>query len=354
MISIVGLCVLSAKVISSGLGFGPRGTSTALLIGLTLPALFILGMGLGRSGGLVVPTQIVSTLSAIAFYVIASAMLLAIIMGIYSVLKGQTLPQIVSISILTLGVLSGIIGVLQTRSLVVREYTIQNSTLPEEWDGMTALLVSDTHYGTLIGEHAATRLVKKIQSLSPDIVLHAGDLFDGPKTNGNKTLMPWRALTATTPVFYASGNHEEYGPYSEFVQNARDAGFTVVHDTPSVYKGVTIAGIPYVGKKEIPVAKELLDARLGDIKTPTILINHHPAFLEQVENAGPFLMVSGHTHRGQFWPIRYMVRAAYGKYYYGKHEYKNLTTLTTSGAGYAGIPQKFLTPPEIVLITFKK
>lgn len=354
MISLVGLCVLSAKVVSTGLGFGPRATSITLVVGLVLPLLFILAMTLGRSGGFTILSQIISVLSAITLYVIASALLLAILIGVYSVVKGVLPPHIVSIAILSIGFLCGIIGTLQTRALAVREYTIENSSLPNEWDGLRAVLVSDTHYGTLIQEKSAQRVVSKIASLSPEIIFHAGDLFDGPTVDGVKVLAPWSELTKTTPVFYATGNHEAYGAYDTFVQYAKDAGFTVVHDTPVSYKGVSIAGIPYINKKETQLAQELLTTRLENTDTPRILINHHPAFLEEVERSGAFLMVSGHTHRGQFWPIRYIVRAVYGKYFYGKHQYNNLTTLTTSGTGFSGIPQKFLTPPEIVLITFKK
>lgn len=354
MIGVIGLCVLSAKVIALGLTFSPASTNRALLVGLILPILFILGMVFTRSGAAPFLGQITAFLGAISFYVIASSMITGVLIGISILATKQLLPSWVTVSLLSLGVLSGIIGIIQTRFLAVREYTVVNPEFPDSWNGLTAVLVSDTHYGTLIGEKAAARVVNKIQSLKPSLVLHAGDLFDGPKTDGDKTLAPWKALTTTTPVFYASGNHEEYGPYNEFVKNARDAGFTVVHDTLSVYKGVTIAGIPYINKKDSAQAMALLDTQIKESATPTLLINHHPAFIEDVASRNVFLMVSGHTHRGQFWPIRYMTRAAYGKYYYGKQQYEDLTTITTAGAGFAGVPLRFLTSPEIVKITFRK
>jgi uncharacterized protein len=354
MIGVIGLCVLSAKVIALGLTFSPVATNRALLIGLILPILFILGMVFTRSGAAPFLGQITAFLGAMSFYVIASSMLTGILIGIYMLATKELLPSWVTMSLLSLGVLSGIIGIIQTSFLAVREYTVVNPELPDSWNGLTAVLVSDTHYGTLIGEKAATRVVNKIQSLKPSLVLHAGDLFDGPKTDGDKALAPWKALTATTPVVYASGNHEAYGDYATFIQNAKDAGFTVVHEKPFVYNDVVIAGIPYINKKDTSEAMVLLDGQIKESVAPTLLINHHPAFIEDVASRNVFLMVSGHTHRGQFWPIRYMTRAAYGKYYYGKQQYEDLTTITTAGAGFAGVPLRFLTSPEIVKITFRK
>lgn len=65
-------------------------------------------------------------------------------------------------------------------------------------------------------------------------------------------------------------------------------------------------------------------------------------------------MVSGHTHRGQFWPLNYIVKAIYGKYIYGMNVDDTLTTLTTSGVGTAGPPMRLFNSPEIVVINFQK
>jgi predicted MPP superfamily phosphohydrolase len=354
MFGVIGLCVLSAKVIALGLTFSPSATNKALVVGIILPVLFILGMVFTRSGAVPFVAYITSFLGAISFYVIVSSMLTGILIGISMLITKQILPSFVTVTLLFLGVLSGIMGIIQTTFLVVREYTVINPALPNSWNGITAVLVSDTHYGTLIGEKSATRVVKKIQSLSPDIVLHAGDLFDGQKIDGDKALAPWKALTATTPVVYASGNHEAYGDYATFIKNAKDAGFTVVHEKPFVYNDVTIAGIPYINKNETVQAMTILNNQIKEEDNQTLLINHHPAFIQDVASRNVFLMVSGHTHRGQFWPIRYITRAMYGKYYYGKQQYENLTTITTAGTGFSGIPQRFLTTPEIVKITFRK
>lgn len=352
---LVGISTLSAKVISTSFELGKQGTTIALISGALLPIVFILSMILGRLDNASPITGGVAILSAIAVYLIGSAIIAGLFIGIWSLAKQTPPPLIVTKIILSIGALCGIIGILQTRTLVVREYTVQNSALPESWNGRTAVLISDTHYGTLIKRKSAERVINKIQSLQPDFVLHAGDLFDGPNIDGDKVLAPWKNLTSTTPVFLASGNHDEYGDFSAFMQSAKKAGFTIVHEKPILYEGVLISGIPYINKNNTEQAMTLLDAQLSEYdEAPSLFINHHPAFIEDVASRNVFLMVSGHTHRGQFWPIRYIVRMVYGKYFYGKHEYKDLTTITTSGTGFSGIPQKFLTPPEIVKITFRK
>jgi predicted MPP superfamily phosphohydrolase len=71
------------------------------------------------------------------------------------------------------------------------------------------------------------------------------------------------------------------------------------------------------------------------------------------EEAGISLQLSGHTHRGQFFPFTRIVSRIYREYAYGLHRLGGLLVYTTSGAGTWGPPMRFGTNPEIVLIQFE-
>jgi predicted MPP superfamily phosphohydrolase len=85
----------------------------------------------------------------------------------------------------------------------------------------------------------------------------------------------------------------------------------------------------------------------------TILINHPPTAFAAPHEYGVNLIVSGHTHRGQTWPFRYITRKVYGKYDYGMRPYETLTSITSNGIGTFGPPIRLFNSPEVVLIHFK-
>jgi predicted MPP superfamily phosphohydrolase len=85
---------------------------------------------------------------------------------------------------------------------------------------------------------------------------------------------------------------------------------------------------------------------------PGILLNHAPARLPIVEQAGFSLQVSGHTHGGQFLPYTWITRRIYGRFTRGLHRFGSLQVYTSTGAGTWGPPMRVGTRPEIVLLEF--
>jgi len=69
--------------------------------------------------------------------------------------------------------------------------------------------------------------------------------------------------------------------------------------------------------------------------------------------AGVSLQLSGHTHRGQFFPFTEIVSRIYGKYAYGLNRFGDLAVYTSCGAGTWGPPMRLGSNPEIVLIRFE-
>ncbi len=257
---------------------------------------------------------IMSVGAGIAFYLLLGAILLAILLVIYKIL-GRSLPVSLSWTILVFSILMSFIGAIQARDIKKVSYEVVLENLPSSWENKKAILFSDTHYGLVNNKRASQRLVNKIIKEEPHAVFIAGDLFDGPNIETSELVSVWLEMSLKYPVFYAPGNHEEYGNYEKFIKATELAGFNVLEDKVVVYEGVNILGLKYrtrSGEKEVDSA--LKNMRV-DNSMPTIVINHPPTFLKSLETNGANLMLSGHTHRGQFWPLRYITKAVYGKYY---------------------------------------
>ncbi len=226
------------------------------------------------------------------------------------------------------------------------------SQAPASWNGKTAALISDTHFGLVNHKKFADKVVNKILSLKPDFVLHAGDFYDGPIVDTEPITASWKKLTAEIPLFYTPGNHEAYGDYRLFIDSVKAAGATVLENEKTEYEGVQIAGTLYhPGKEPHDIGDTLKSLSLNN-DMATILINHPPTAFAAPDEYCVNLIVSGHTHRGQAWPFRYITKKVYAGYDYGMKPYKNLTSITSSGIGTYGPPIRLFNSPEVVLITF--
>lgn len=97
-----------------------------------------------------------------------------------------------------------------------------------------------------------------------------------------------------------------------------------------------------------------LHAALGgrDRGIPTIVLAHQPyAVLEAIHWTDVFLVLSGHTHAGQFFPISlpvYLIQPFFAGLY---HPIPNVYVYVSSGTVYNWMPLRDLYPPEIVLVT---
>ncbi len=88
------------------------------------------------------------------------------------------------------------------------------------------------------------------------------------------------------------------------------------------------------------------------LREPSILLYHRPLQPSVASRLGIDLMLSGHTHRGQMWPLSYVSRIFFpfqaGAYRIGK------TLLYVSrGVGTWGPPMRIASRPEIVRITLR-
>ena len=75
--------------------------------------------------------------------------------------------------------------------------------------------------------------------------------------------------------------------------------------------------------------------------------------MDRFAAAGVNLLLAGHTHVGQLWPLHLITRKVYGIYDVGLHTYDALQVYTSSGVGTWGPPMRTGTMPEVVVITLE-
>jgi uncharacterized protein len=259
--------------------------------------------------------------------------------------------------IYSIAVLAGIYGLVNARIVRIRRVSVQIPNLPASWRGRRAVMMSDLHLGPINGVRFCRRVVAAASGLKPDVVLIPGDLFDGTKGDLDRLVAPLRALAPPLGIYFSTGNHEEFTSPKQYIDAITRAGIRVLASEQVVVDGLRIAGVMYRDSSSPLHMKAALDKMRtagseSDGTHPAILLNHAPARLPIVEQAGFSLQLSGHTHGGQIFPFTWITRRVYGRFTRGLHSFGSLEVFTSPGAGTWGPPMRVGTRPEIVLLEF--
>ena len=100
---------------------------------------------------------------------------------------------------------------------------------------------------------------------------------------------------------------------------------------------------------------EDLDAALSgvDPESAVVLLAHDPATFPKASGLGIDLQLSGHTHAGQIWPFRYLVRLV-TPFVEGLHRRKSATLYVSRGTGFWGPPMRLGSPSEITELCLRR
>ena len=243
-------------------------------------------------------------------------------------------------------------GVRNARHPRIEDVAVRIKNLPSQWSGRKAVLLSDVHLGHLLGAPFLEELVQKINAQEPAVVFIVGDLFDGGDGNLDALVRPLNNLRAPLGIYFVTGNHETYLGVERAYAALAKTPVKTLRDEMVVIGGLQIIGASY---PERGFSKDLAEvfANLPGFnprQVPSVLLYHNPTAVEEAKMAGISLQLSGHTHHGQIFPIQFISRLIYGKYYNGLHAEGDYTIYTSSGAGTWGPMMRTGNHPEIAVI----
>jgi uncharacterized protein len=227
---------------------------------------------------------------------------------------------------------------------------------------LNVVMVSDVHLGTIICNSHFMRIVDKINSLNPDVVLFAGDLVDEDiqpviRQNLGETL---RLIKSKYGIFGITGNHEYIGGVEEACKYLTEHGVVMLRDSAvKIADAFILAGREdisiegFVGKAHGQHRKIISDLiKDVDKSLPIILMDHQPLRLNDAADNNIDLQLSGHTHHGQLWPFNYISQAVY-ELSLGYKQKGNTHFYVSCGVGTWGPPMRTGNRPEIVNLKLK-
>ena len=263
-------------------------------------------------------------------------------------------------------------------TLEVTKYVVENKKVPKEFDGYNIVQISDLH-SKLFGENNK-KLIQKIKSLNPDIVVVTGDLIDGENNNYNVALDFLKEISKLYRVYYIIGNHEQKSLIKKYKDEYKDY-FNKLHQIDfvnldnnkvEIVKGdsnINLYGltVPYSCYKYLfdnqettSIDIDFLEEKLGKVDREqfNILLAHTPFYFDEYEKWGADLTLCGHVHGGI---VRLPIvggllspdRKFFPKYDLGEYIKNKSTMIVSKGLGGSKVLIRVNCKPEIVNIKLK-
>ena len=219
--------------------------------------------------------------------------------------------------------------------------------LPKEYK---VVMASDLHLGYHNPRKELARWVDMINAEKPDFILIAGDIIDGSMRPLIEEKMAEEFHRLKAPVYACLGNHEFYAGQPEAKQFYKEAGIRLLIDDSAVIDSsiVIIGRDDRTNMRRKPV-RELLKVQ----SSFNIVLDHQPYNLDRAEQAGVDFQLSGHTHRGQVWPISWITDYIY-ECSWGSHRRGNTRYYVSSGIGIWGGKFRIGTQSEYIVTNLRR
>jgi predicted MPP superfamily phosphohydrolase len=246
----------------------------------------------------------------------------------------------------------------------LREPTLERRELylprwPAALDGFRIVQISDLHLGPILDRRFAARLVQRCNALRPDLVAITGDLVDGNVIRVADEVQPFAQLQAAHGVFFVTGNHDYYSGADAWVERVERLGIRALRNQ-HVTIGQDGAAFDLAGVEDhhahlvSSTRREDLNAALAgrDVQRAVVLLAHDPLTFRSAARLGVDLQLSGHTHGGQIWPFRYLVRLS-TPFVVGHYRRDASQLYVSRGTGFWGPVMRLFAPGEIAEIVIR-
>ena len=193
-----------------------------------------------------------------------------------------------------------------------KDYSLENNRLK---GNLRIIQFADSHVGTTFHAQGLHDYVEKINALHPDIVVITGDFVDDSTTREDMigSCEALGDLETKYGVFFSYGNHDK-GYYAEKGWNNDDLlehlaknNVTVLQDEALLIdKRFYVIGrqdrfAAMWGGSSRKTPAELTDGLDPDLYK--VVLDHQPVEYDEEAKADVDLVLSGHTHGGQFFPF---------------------------------------------------
>lgn len=246
--------------------------------------------------------------------------------------------------------------------LVERELVVP--AMAAEFDGLTVAQVADVHYDPrIVPQGYYEALARVVASTQPDIVVFTGDFVNHPKWI-RESIEYHAAMKGRLATLCVLGNHDYWTNPTLVRDECRRRGLRPMHNhrwpLERAGRRLIVAGTdePWGGARTPWQA--LMRKNPGDA---VVLLSHTPQNAHKAARHGANLILSGHTHGGQYClplvgplavPSLLGHRYVHGVYRLGEECLLSVSRGIGSSTDREGrLAGRLLCPPEVIIYTLR-
>jgi hypothetical protein len=346
-----------------------RAVATAILIGMAvlMPVTMALGRVLGQSWR---PVSLVAFtwmgLAFLLFFALLAGDAVRLVAWAAGFTRGAEeaigdrrllLSRLVGGAAALVGLGATATGVAAAFAPILERVRVPLARLPASLSGLRIVQISDVHVGTTINKEHISRLVDQMNALVPDVVVITGDLVDGSVSTLAEHVAPLARLTSKHGVFFVTGNHEYYSGAVEWVAHLATLGVRVLrNERVSIgdeHGSFDLAGVDDYSARGLAEGHgHDMNKAMAD-RDPTrevVLLAHQPRSIHEAAKHGVGLQLSGHTHGGQIFPWKFLVKLQQ-PFVAGLDRLGSTYIYTSRGTFFWGPPVRVGAPAEVTEIT---
>lgn len=197
---------------------------------------------------------------------------------------------------------------ISSKLITVKEERITNEKIPESFDGLKIIQISDIHYGSTILIEDIQNLVTKINRRNPDLVVFTGDLVDENyeinSQEQEKLINQLKKISSTIGKYAITGEEDSNTTFTT-IMNQSD--FTILNnDYELIYKNsnnpILLIGISSSINEttDISNAYRYFNEPTHNSNIYTITLIHEPDIVDEITPSYQTdLFLAGHSHNGQ-------------------------------------------------------
>jgi predicted MPP superfamily phosphohydrolase len=231
-----------------------------------------------------------------------------------------------------------------------------------------AVQITDLHIGNMNTERHLSKIVDMINTVNPDIILITGDFMENENKYATRKNIgqSMKRLNPPLGVWAITGNHEYIAGIESSITHMKSLGINILRDESVIIDdrllliGREDPALQWRENKTPLSLTEILSHQITDEKTTeelshqmlTILMTHQERTYKEYAGKSIDLILSGHTHAGQFFPWNIVANRMF-EIGYGLVKRDNTYIYVSSGTGIWGPPFRLGTRSEIVVFDIR-
>ncbi len=243
-------------------------------------------------------------------------------------------------------------------------FKITSDRLPASFNGFKIAQISDLHNAELGQDHS--EIIRILKEEKPQIIVITGDLIDSNHLDMDTAISFVQQAVTIAPCYYVTGNHEAWikENYQKLEDRLLDSNVIILHDEVVLFErdseSIQLIGLddPEFSDQDSYIQQIVLSTKLSNLNLDNrfrLLLSHRPEAFDAYVDNNIDLVLSGHTHGGQFrLPFIGGVVAPnqgfFPKVDAGEYHEFNTTMIVSRGLGNSIIPIRINNRPEVVIV----